>query len=157
VRITINSEDILNLAKYLKDFTSTEVHISNQIKTYSLSIFRLITKMYDDIEKIKSIDFLFPKLVEFSRTDDRQLCREGWKTIYHLISYHSGIIELMIENKSLNSLINLISVTSSNIVIENGLHYLTKLFEINPKRKSKSVDRDIKTLALFYIEKKNVY
>jgi len=153
--LVISSTNISNLITYLKDFTSAEAHISNEIKTHGLSVFRQIAKLYDDIINLLTTEeFFCAKLVEFSRTDDRQLCSEGWKTIHHLISYHSGILELMIENKSLTSLISLISVTSSNIVIENGLHYLTKLFEITPKRKSKSVEKDIKTLALFYIDKK---
>jgi len=140
--------------KYLKDFSGTEIMITNQVKTHALYIFRQITKLYEDIIPLLSEEDFTNKLLEFCKSDDRQLCNEGWKTFYHLISYHSGVLELLIENKNLYTLISLISVTSSNIIIEKGFHYLTKMFEITPKRKSKSVEQDIKTLALYYIEKK---
>jgi len=87
----------------------------------------------------------------------------AWKLFYQIVKHHNGIIEELINNKTLGQFLDLIVASASNTVIANGLHYLSKLFRLASKTERersqqkeyevKSIEKDVKTLVTFLIQR----
>jgi len=90
--------------------------------------------------------------------------KNAWRVFYCMISYHTGMLEEMIDKKILSSFTDLLAINNgSNAITINSIHYIGKLFTMYanenrriqyyrpPKREDlKTVERDVKTFCQFF-------
>lgn len=54
--------------------------------------------------------------------------RLAWKLFYLIIKYNNGVVDDMIKNKMLGQFIDGVGSSAGNLVLTQGLHYLSKVF-----------------------------
>ncbi|KYR01312.1 armadillo-like helical domain-containing protein [Tieghemostelium lacteum] len=130
------------------------------IKTHLLVALRHLLKSADLFEILKKEEKFYNKLLIPSCRDAKnaEFNRNSWKLFFQIIRYHPGQLEVLDKGKYLIQIFDIISLNSGNVILNNALHYLAKLFALviyETKKKSdqntiKHTEKDIKYLVSFF-------
>jgi len=172
LQLTLTSTDLQKIPLFIVDATRTDgcVSKSYQIKKNILNCLRYLMKCPAVFELAKKDTDFFPKMVLFCRDgNDFEFNRAAWKMFYQMIYYHYGLLEFWIKNNYLSPFLELVGTSSNNIIMINGLHFISKVFSMltreqkkhlggkqptrNEKEALKSYEKDIKTFSSFFVHR----
>jgi len=117
----------------------------------------------------KELDF-YMKLLSWCRSEpNREFNREAWHLFYKVIQFHPGLFDF-IKGNVLTHFLEAIGTASPPIVMQNGLRWLNRVFNLpfeeqkllqagKPSRldkeaskSTKEIEKDIKVLGQFYVQ-----
>ena len=70
-------------------------------------------------------------MVECCRSQDREICKASWDLLYSVIKHNIHIFQFFKQEKIIDKFLNLVNSSNDYPVMENGLNFLSKLFELN--------------------------
>jgi len=136
------------------------------VKKNLLSIVRYLIRnqgIFDIVRK--ELDF-YMKLLSWCRSEpNATFNREAWHLFYKVIQYHTGVFDFL-KGNILEKFLETIGTASPPIVVENGLRWLNKIFNLPAEEQKllqigkasridkdplKVVEKDLKTLGQFYV------
>eukprot|EP01130_Rhizamoeba_saxonica_P017729 TRINITY_DN865_c0_g1_i1.p1 TRINITY_DN865_c0_g1~~TRINITY_DN865_c0_g1_i1.p1 ORF type:complete len:1000 (+),score=201.56 TRINITY_DN865_c0_g1_i1:239-3001(+) len=158
-RYDLEKETIIEMMIYCEEVTGRDRKIVDQIKANMLASVSELLR-FKDIFKLVGFDGdVHERLNNFCKCDVDPVCKEAWKLFYRLIKNNADYVEYLEENRYLGNYLGQISTGNSIVVVKNGLHYLTKLFELPPrlnkkgKPETKSTENDMKLISNFFSQK----
>eukprot|EP01133_Synstelium_polycarpum_P009160 gene9160-10749_t len=148
--LSLSPIDIRGMSSRIGDFQASPTNpLSSSIR-----------KIYDIIKKEE--DF-YSRLLGFCRDGaSAEFNKEAWCLLYQIMKNHSGTLETLSKDAVLQGFMELVGTSSHTTVITNGLHYITKMFNITnvkntPQRTKndlKVIEKDLKALNSLFISKR---
>jgi len=107
----------------------------------------------------------------FCRDGGDLVCnREAWRLWYNMVWCHSGMLDYLVRQNLLSPFLELVGTSSNNVIMINGLRYITRVFSmvareqrrvldgrssVRPGEKEplKSLEKDIKTFSSFFVHR----
>ncbi|EFA78486.1 hypothetical protein PPL_09138 [Heterostelium album PN500] len=164
-QLSLSPIDIRNLSSRINDFSQPSNPNSFVIRTNLVRCIRHLFKISAVYEIIRKEEDFYTRLLGYCRDGtSAEFNREAWKLLYQMTKNHGGTLETLSKDNILQSFMELVGTSSHSTVITNGLHYITKMFNINSnntkagvirsKTDVKVVEKDLKALNSLFTSKR---
>ncbi len=144
------------------DATLTEEHalhidaaqaVNNEIVVTALKMMGTLQRLpmwWPDMDPFVESHWLELLLTLAHSGDSLEVSRAAWRAFYQLLAYHPGMVDRFIERNFLERFLRPLDLKANNVVIFNGLYYLTKLLaneSTTADHRKRMARKDIQTLA----------
>jgi len=129
--LTISPLDIQKIAQFVADCQRSDGDIGKVYvtKRNMLVCLKHMIKPSTVYEILKKEADLYAKMRLFcSDGNNLEFNTEAWALFYQVIYCHQGVLDYLIKANTLAPFLQLVGTSSNNIIIFNGLHYITKIF-----------------------------
>lgn len=162
--IQVSESDIDDLLQVITHLTSIPGSHSANCRAFLTGSLRYLFRTKVLFEYQKNDSAFYFKLLSLCRDPHKAVSKESWKLFYNILTYHSGVIDILEKHKLLIQFFDILGLNSpGNVVIINTLHCIAKVFGMFSKEQRrylttgrtkredlKAVEKDVKQFISFF-------